>query len=48
VKVEPEQNLRYVKGGVPGPTGGLLYIEKAKAARPRGAATTASKKGGKK
>ena len=48
VKVEPEPNLLYVKGGVPGPTGGLLYIEKAKAARPRGAATTASKKGGKK
>jgi large subunit ribosomal protein L3 len=44
VKVEAEQNLLYVKGGVPGPTGGLLFIEKAKAARPRGAATTVSPK----
>ena len=35
IRVEPELNLLYVKGGVPGPTGGYLFIEKAKAASPR-------------
>ena len=39
VKVEAEQNLLYVKGAVPGATGGYLFIEKAKAARPKGAPT---------
>jgi large subunit ribosomal protein L3 len=44
VKVEAEQNLLYVKGAVPGATGGYLYIEKAKAARPRlGSAKTVKK-----
>lgn len=35
VKVEPEHDLLYVKGGVPGPTGGYVTIERAKAARVR-------------
>jgi len=44
IKVEPEFNLLYVKGAVPGATGGYLYIEKAKAARVRlGAAKTTKK-----
>jgi large subunit ribosomal protein L3 len=44
VKVEPEQNLLYVKGGVPGATGGYLFIEKAKAARAKvGSAKTAKR-----
>jgi large subunit ribosomal protein L3 len=42
IKIEPEHDLLYVKGGVPGPTGGYLFIEKAKAAKPKlgGAKTT--------
>jgi large subunit ribosomal protein L3 len=45
VKIEPEHDLLYVKGGVPGPTGGYLYIEKAKAARvAKGPAGAPSKK----
>ena len=44
VKVEAEHNLLYVKGGVPGPTGGYLFIEKAKAARQKvGSAKTQKK-----
>ena len=44
IKVEAEHNLLYVKGAVPGATGGYLFIEKAKAARPRlGAARTTKK-----
>jgi large subunit ribosomal protein L3 len=44
VKVEAEHNLLYVKGGVPGPTGGYLFIEKAKAAKPKQAPQAAGKK----
>jgi len=43
VKVEAEQNLLYVKGGVPGPTGGYLFIEKAKAAKPKNTQAAAGK-----
>jgi len=44
IKVEKDQDLLYVRGGVPGPTGGYLFIEKAKAARAKvGAARTAKK-----
>lgn len=31
VKIEPEFDLLYVKGGIPGPTGGYVMIAKAKA-----------------
>jgi large subunit ribosomal protein L3 len=48
VKVEAEHDLMYVKGAVPGATGGYLFIEKAKAARPKGPAQQAKKKGAKK
>jgi large subunit ribosomal protein L3 len=45
VKIEPEQGLIYVKGGIPGPTGGYVIIEKAKAPHvPKGAAGAPSKK----
>ena len=48
VKVEAEHNLLYVKGAVPGATGGYLFIEKAKAARPKGAPQASKKKGAEK
>ena len=30
VKVDAEQNLLFIKGAVPGPNGGILYLKKAK------------------
>jgi large subunit ribosomal protein L3 len=36
VRVDPERNLLFVKGAVPGPTKGLLMVRHAVKARRRG------------
>jgi large subunit ribosomal protein L3 len=35
LRVEPEKNLLYVKGAVPGPSGGLLYVRQARKRPPK-------------
>ncbi len=47
VKIDAENNLLLIKGALPGPNGGLLFVRKSITAKPKRAAVVQGKKKGK-